>query len=79
MKTPPWTSARWSERLRGGISGESAMRAAAARDVEVIPLSRYTGGRTNREGLQLGFAAVDPREIQRGVEGLALALESVTT
>ena len=65
--------------LRGGISGESAMRAAAARNVEVIPLSRYTRGRTNREGLQMGFAAVDPREIQRGVEELAVTLESVTT
>jgi len=63
--------------LRGGISGESAMRAAAARNVEVIPLSRYTRGRTNREGLQLGFAAVDPREIERGVEELAVALEGL--
>jgi DNA-binding transcriptional MocR family regulator len=28
-----------------------------------------------REGLQLGFAAVDVPEIQRGVEDLATALE----
>jgi GntR family transcriptional regulator/MocR family aminotransferase len=63
--------------LRGGISGESATRAAAARNVEVIPLSRYTRGRMNREGLQLGFAAVDARKIERGVEELAVALEGV--
>lgn len=63
--------------LRGGITGESAARAAAARNVEVIPLSRYTRGRVAREGLQLGFAAVDPREIERGVEELARALQGV--
>jgi GntR family transcriptional regulator/MocR family aminotransferase len=65
--------------LRGGITGESAVRAAGARNVDVIPLSRYTRGRATRyptqEGLQLGFAAVDPREIRRGVEQLALALK----
>jgi GntR family transcriptional regulator/MocR family aminotransferase len=60
--------------LRGGLTGESAARAAAARNLEVVPLSRYTRGRASREGLQLGFAAVDSREIQRGVEQLALAL-----
>jgi GntR family transcriptional regulator/MocR family aminotransferase len=58
-----------------GIDGESATRAAAARDVEVFPLSRYTRGRIAREGLQLGFAAVDAREIRRGVQDLAIALE----
>jgi len=63
--------------LRGGISGESATQAAAARNVEVIPLSRYTRGRTNREGLQLGFAAVDAREIERGVEELAVTLDGL--
>jgi GntR family transcriptional regulator/MocR family aminotransferase len=62
--------------LHGGITGESAARAAAARNVEVVPLSRYTRGRVAREGLQLGFAAVDPREIRRGVEQLARALEA---
>jgi GntR family transcriptional regulator / MocR family aminotransferase len=62
--------------LRGGITGESTARAAAARNVEVVPLSRYTRGRVVREGLQLGFAAVDSREIRRGVEQLALALKA---
>ena len=63
--------------LRGGITGESAARAAAARNVEVTALSRYTRGRSTREGLQLGFAAVDPREIERGVRELAAALEAI--
>jgi GntR family transcriptional regulator/MocR family aminotransferase len=66
--------------LRGGITGESATRAAAARHVDVIPLSRYARGRAaqfaTQEGLQLGFAAVDSREIERGVKELALALEA---
>jgi DNA-binding transcriptional MocR family regulator len=60
-----------------GISGESAARAAAARKVEVIPLSWYQRGRGGREGLQLGFSAVDPPEIERGVQQLAQALEGV--
>jgi GntR family transcriptional regulator/MocR family aminotransferase len=62
--------------LREGIDAESATKAAASRDVEVIPLSRYTRGRIPREGLQLGFAAVDAREIRRGVQDLATALEA---
>ncbi len=61
--------------LCGGIDGESARRAAAARDVEVFPLSRYSRGRLAREGLQLGFAAVNARELRRGVQDLAIALE----
>ena len=61
--------------LCGGIDGESAARAAAERDVDVVPLSRYNRGRMAREGLQLGFASVDSREIRRGVQDLATALE----
>jgi GntR family transcriptional regulator / MocR family aminotransferase len=61
--------------LGPGIGGEWAAKAAAARDVEVTPLSRYSRGSLTREGLQLGFAAVDPSEIRRGVRELAIALE----
>ncbi len=61
--------------LGKGINGESAARAAAARNVEVVPLSRYSRGRFIPEGLQLGFAAVDSREIRRGILDLAIALE----
>jgi GntR family transcriptional regulator/MocR family aminotransferase len=62
--------------LCGGIDGETAAKAAARRDVEVIPLSRYTRGLVTQEGLQLGFAAVDTNEIRRGVRELAVALEA---
>lgn len=61
--------------LRGGIDGEAAAEAAAARGVEVTPLSRYYRRRPAREGLQLGFAAVDEKEIRRGVRELAVALK----
>ena len=61
--------------LCGGMDGESAARAAAARGVEVTPLSESSRGRLARDGLQLGFAAVDEAEIRRGVRELAAALE----
>jgi len=61
--------------LRDGINGELAAKAAAARDLEVTPLSRYSRGVMAREGLQLGFAAVDAAEIRRGVRELAVVLE----
>jgi hypothetical protein len=61
--------------LRGGIDDESAAAAAAKRDVDVTPLSRYRLGKGGRHGLHLGFAAIDTREIRRGVRELAIALE----
>ncbi len=60
--------------LGRGIEGEAAAEAAAARGVEVTPLSRYYRGHPVSEGLQLGFAAVDAHEIRRGVRELAIAL-----
>jgi GntR family transcriptional regulator/MocR family aminotransferase len=62
--------------LEGGLDGETAARAAAARGLEVTPLSRYARRPLARDGLQLGFAALEPAEIRRGVSELALALES---
>jgi GntR family transcriptional regulator/MocR family aminotransferase len=61
--------------LRGGLDSESVAKAAAARGVEVVPLGRYSRGGLAREGLQLGFAAVDEVELRRGVRELARALE----
>jgi GntR family transcriptional regulator/MocR family aminotransferase len=61
--------------LAKGIDDQSAAQAAAARNVDAIPLSLYHHGRMSRRGLQLGFAAVDVREIRRGTEDLAIALE----
>ena len=60
--------------LCGGIGAESAAVAAAERNVDVTPLNRYSQGTLAREGLQLGFAALDVKEIRRGVRELARAL-----
>jgi GntR family transcriptional regulator/MocR family aminotransferase len=72
--------------LAPGIRAEGAAAEAAKHQVEVIPLSRYyslrfgqQGSRrqgSGRQGLLLGFAAVDTRELRRGVEQLARALEA---
>src|SRR5215469_5054364 len=62
--------------LGDGIDEEAAVKAAAARQVEVIPLSWYDRGQPKRKGLQLGFAACTPNEIRRGVRELAIALEN---
>jgi GntR family transcriptional regulator/MocR family aminotransferase len=62
--------------LADGIDAGSAAKAAAARNVEVTPLSRFSRRPMPREGLQLGFAAVDAAEIRRGVRELAAVLES---
>ena len=63
--------------LQGGISAEHAARAAAEADVEAVPLGRCAYGRSPQNGLLLGFAAVDEKELRRGVEQLARALEGV--
>jgi GntR family transcriptional regulator/MocR family aminotransferase len=63
--------------LDAGIDDEAAAKAAAARQVEVVPLSRYDRDQPKRKGLQLGFAASVPNEIRRGVRELAIALEGV--
>jgi GntR family transcriptional regulator/MocR family aminotransferase len=63
--------------LQQGIDSRAARRAAAARKVEVMPLRFYSRGPMQREGLQLGFAAVNAQEIKRGVHQLAAALEEL--
>ena len=69
LQTVGWLDAR--------IDDEAAVKAAAARQVEVVPLSRYDRGQPKRKGLLLGFAASIPNEIRRGVRELAIALEEV--
>ena len=61
--------------LRRGLKAERVAELAASGDVEVVPLSQYASGRSRREGLILGFAAVDPKELRRGVEELARVLK----
>ena len=63
--------------LQGNVDAEFAAIAAAERDVEITPLGRYGRGKFARNGVQLGFAAVDSREIRRGVRELAIALEKM--
>jgi GntR family transcriptional regulator/MocR family aminotransferase len=61
--------------LKGKMRAERVAELAAGRDVEVIPLSRYALRRSWPNGLILGFAAVAPQELRRGVEELARALK----
>ena len=61
--------------LGAGLRAAPVVRAAAEQDVEVTALGREWQGRFRREGLQLGFAAVPPEEIRRGVEVLAGVLD----
>lgn len=70
MQTAGW--------LGGGLDAEAAARAALARNVEVTPLARYGHGPVARNGLLLGFAAVDAAELRRGTEDLAAALAALT-
>ena len=62
--------------LADGIDEGKAVAAAAERQVEAVPLSRYARKPMPRPGLQLGFAAVDEVELERGAQELARALAS---
>jgi GntR family transcriptional regulator/MocR family aminotransferase len=63
--------------LRRGISAEALAKAAAGKNVEVMPLSRYAYGRAPDNGIVLGFAAVEPKELRRGMEELARLLRAL--
>ncbi len=65
--------------LAEGLAGDAVAAAARARNVEVIALRRFYRGPMARDGLQLGFAGVNEREIRRGVNELARALETPGT
>jgi GntR family transcriptional regulator / MocR family aminotransferase len=64
----------WLER---GIAAESVARQAAERNVELTALHRYAFGRAAGNGIVLGFAAVEPKELRRGVEELAKLLTAM--
>jgi GntR family transcriptional regulator/MocR family aminotransferase len=63
--------------LKNRIRSERVAAAAEREGVEVVPLNRYAFGRARKDGLILGFAAVEPRELRRGLERLAKAIKSV--
>ncbi|HEY9140124.1 MAG TPA: PLP-dependent aminotransferase family protein [Bryobacteraceae bacterium] len=61
--------------LRNGMTSGDAETRAAAHGIESMALDRFTLKRNDVHGLLLGFAAFDERQIRRGLEGLAAALE----
>jgi GntR family transcriptional regulator/MocR family aminotransferase len=61
--------------LCGDLKAETVSSAAKRRKVEVSSLGPFSRRPMQREGLQLGFAAVDEREIRRGVQELAVVME----
>lgn len=63
--------------LRQGVSVDAVIRAALHRQVEVGSLTRFRRARPMRAGIRLGFAAVDPPELRRGVRELAAVLGSL--
>lgn len=62
--------------LKNGMNGERAAALAQAHGVEVVPLTRYAAGRARKDGLVLGFAAVNPNDLRHGVDQLARALRA---
>ena len=58
-----------------GTDDKRASRRAAQQDVEAPPISLYTTHENVREGLMLGYAAVDEAGTREGVRRLARALE----
>jgi GntR family transcriptional regulator/MocR family aminotransferase len=66
--------------LAKGLDARTVAKACAERGLEVTPLAWFYRSaeefeQRERDGLQLGFAAVTPKEIRRGVEELARVLE----
>ena len=61
--------------LRNGMVSQEAEAVAANHGIEALGLDRFTLKRRNVEGLLLGFAAFEEREIRRGIVTLASALE----
>jgi GntR family transcriptional regulator/MocR family aminotransferase len=74
---PARTGLHVSAELPPEIDDRRACAEAAARGVEVMPLSHYCTGRgPRRNGLVLGFGTVRPEALFTGMETLAAALEA---
>lgn len=63
--------------LAQGCAEAAAAEAAAAEGLAATPLARFALAPIAQRGLTLGFSAVPPIELQRGVERLARALRGV--
>lgn len=60
-----------------GVDAERVYMEAAARNLEVVPLSAYCyGGGQNQNGLLLGFGACRPAAIRAGMWQLAAAIDA---
>jgi GntR family transcriptional regulator/MocR family aminotransferase len=62
--------------LKNRMTEEHATALAEQHGIEVVPLTRYAAGRAKKDGLVLGFAAVNPNELRRGVGQLVKALRA---
>src|SRR5262245_35509447 len=65
--------------FRRQMDGPAAVAAAAKRGLDVLPLSRFSSRPLAKDGLLLGFAAIDANEIRRGVKELATALATISS
>jgi GntR family transcriptional regulator / MocR family aminotransferase len=65
--------------FRRKIDGAAAIAAAKQRGLDVLLLSRFSSRPLARDGLLLGFAAIDANEIRRGVQELATALATLSS
>jgi GntR family transcriptional regulator / MocR family aminotransferase len=61
--------------LRSGLNSKEAAARANAHGIETWPLDRFALRRRDLNGLLLGFAAFNEREIRAGVQTLARALQ----
>jgi GntR family transcriptional regulator/MocR family aminotransferase len=61
--------------LLNTLTSSAAAERARRRNLEVWPLDRYAFARRDIRGLLLGFAALNERQIRKGVAELALALD----
>jgi GntR family transcriptional regulator / MocR family aminotransferase len=59
------------------VDGAAVAQQAAKYGVEVIPVAGFRREPMPREGLVLGYAAVNGQEIRDGVHRLALAIRSM--
>jgi GntR family transcriptional regulator / MocR family aminotransferase len=60
--------------LCGSYSADKLVKEAAKRNVELRSLSRYYSRHKPMNGIVMGFAAVEPKELRRGVEVVAEVL-----